>query len=63
MTPSNEPNTRQEQPVAKDGGLDDTGLPPAERTDLAEQQRLWRQYRLQQQRRSCPGCGDDDTFF
>ena len=31
---------------------------PPESADCSEQEQLWEAYRLQQQRRACPGCGE-----
>jgi hypothetical protein len=42
------------------------GLPAEQAPDLADlaKQEQYRQaYRVQQARRSCPGCGDDGTLF
>ena len=63
MTPSNESNEKLQQAIAESGRLDEAVLPPAEVKDPARDLELWEQYRLQQQRRSCPGCGDDGSIF
>lgn len=46
-----------------DADIDQASLPPKELTP-EEQQKLWEAlYLEQQQRRSCPGCGDDGGSF
>ena len=48
---------------ASDETLQQASLPPQELTPL-EQQKLWEAaYREQQERRSCPGCGDDSGLI
>lgn len=41
--------------------LDSALVPAAELSE--EQRKLWEAFREQQQRRSCPGCGDDGSLF
>lgn len=51
-----------EQPVT----LEQESLTPEQSSDLADaaKQEEYRQaFLLQQQRRSCPGCGDDGSLF
>ena len=50
MTPSNESNEKLQKAI-ESGRLDEAVLPPPEVKEPARELELWRQYRLQQQRR------------
>ena len=60
LTPENS-SSRKDEMTDNNAPLDGTLAPIEALTD--EQRKLWDAYREQQRRRSCPGCGDDDSVF
>ncbi len=59
MTPNLDPEPKPQPPLAESDTLSDALLPDDESAEAERQKQLWEDYRLQQRRRSCPGCGDD----
>ena len=63
MTPGSDPQSNIEQDAGMPANLNEAALPPAEPDDAQRQQQLWRLYREQQERLTCPGCGDGGVIF
>jgi hypothetical protein len=61
--PSLEPKLNKQPPQPEAEKLTRPALPEADLADLDREQALWEEYRRQQQRRSCPGCGDDGVVL
>jgi hypothetical protein len=63
MSPNLEPEQKPEPPEAESADLNGAAIPEANATDATRQKQLWEEYRLQQRRRTCSGCGDDGAIF
>ena len=63
MTPGSDPQFQLNEDAGPPANLDEAALPPAEPDEAQRQQQLWRLYREQQERLTCPGCGDEGAIF
>ncbi len=59
MNPNLDPKPKPEPHATDSENPSDAALPDATSAEAERQKQLWEDYRLQQRRRSCPGCGDD----
>ena len=63
MQQSQESQPKSESPAREEENLGGAALPGVDPSNEDRSQELWAEYRLQQKRRSCPGCGDDGAVF